>query len=73
LNHRELRKWDPQKSMEIHSECSSWANIRAIQLILGHSSLQSTGVYIHLSTRALLATQSPLDLAPMATTTEPAK
>ncbi len=48
-------------------------NIRAIQLILGHSSLQSTGIYIHLSTRALLATMSPLDLAPTTTAPEPLK
>lgn len=36
-------------------------NLRTLQLLLGHSSLRSTAVYTHVSTRELSAVTSPLD------------
>jgi site-specific recombinase XerD len=36
-------------------------NLRTIQMILGHSSIQSTAVYTHVSTKTLEGVTSPLD------------
>jgi integrase/recombinase XerD len=36
-------------------------NVRTIQLLLGHRSLNSTQIYTHVSNEALLATRSPYD------------
>jgi len=61
-----------EKKLTVHTLRHSFAthlldvgtNIRAIQLLFGHASLGTTQVYTHISMRALLATKSPLDLAP---------
>jgi site-specific recombinase XerD len=42
------------------------ADLRTIQLLLGHSDLRETMIYIHLSQRHLNATASPLDALPLA-------
>ena len=37
------------------------ADLRTIQLLLGHRDLEETTIYLHLSSRHLSATASPLD------------
>jgi site-specific recombinase XerD len=37
------------------------ADLRTIQLLLGHNDLKETSIYLHLSERHLKATTSPLD------------
>jgi site-specific recombinase XerD len=41
------------------------ADLRTIQILLGHSSLKETTIYLHLSKRHLSATPSPLDSLPL--------
>ena len=43
------------------------ADLRTIQLLLGHSDLRETMIYIHLSKRHMGATASPLDALPLTT------
>jgi len=40
------------------------ANIRTIQLLLGHNSLQTTAVYTHVSVKTICEMASPFDLLP---------
>ncbi len=42
------------------------ADLRTIQVLLGHLDLQETTIYLHLSERHLRATDSPLDALPIA-------
>jgi integrase/recombinase XerD len=37
------------------------ADLRTIQMLLGHRDLEETTIYLHLSRRHLSATESPLD------------
>jgi integrase len=39
----------------------SGADLRSIQMMLGHSDLEATTVYLHLSRRHLQATTNPLE------------
>ena len=47
------------------------ADIRTIQLLLGHSDLKATTIYLHLSQRHLRTIQSPLDALPLGTDSSP--
>ncbi|MGH9610356.1 MAG: tyrosine-type recombinase/integrase, partial [Bryobacteraceae bacterium] len=43
------------------------ADLRTIQILLGHRDLEETTIYLHLSKLHLSATASPLDKLPLAT------
>jgi site-specific recombinase XerD len=43
------------------------ADLRTIQMLLGHSNLEETTIYLHLSERHLSATASPLDALTLGT------
>ena len=43
------------------------ADLRTIQILLGHRDLEETTIYLHLSQRHLNATASPLDALPLVT------
>ena len=49
------------------------ADLRSIQLLLGHRDLEETTIYLHLSHRYLNATGSPLDALPLRTIGEAPK
>ena len=44
------------------------ADLRTIQVLLGHRDLEETTIYLHLSQRHLNATASPLDALPLSPT-----
>ena len=46
------------------------ADLRTIQMLLGHRDLEETTIYLHLSRRHLSATGSPLDALTFAATEE---
>jgi integrase/recombinase XerD len=43
------------------------ADLRTIQVLLGHRDLEETTIYLHLSSKHLSATSSPLDALALAT------
>ena len=47
------------------------ADLRTIQMLLGHRDLEETTIYLHLSRCHLSATGSPLDALTFAATEEP--
>jgi len=48
----------------------SGADLRTIQLLLGHSDIKHTTVYLHLSQRHLHAVENPLDSLPISEAAE---
>ena len=46
---------------ELDRDWHAGADLRTIQMLLGHRDLEETTVYLHLSRRHLSATSSPLD------------
>ena len=44
------------------------ADLRVVQILLGHASLEETEIYLHISQQQLIATASPLDSLKLATT-----
>jgi integrase/recombinase XerD len=53
----------------------SGADVRTIQLLLGHADIKHTTVYLHLSQRHLHAVANPLDALPVTdvTTVKPSR
>src|SRR4051812_20193506 len=49
------------------------ADLRTIQLLLGHRDLEETTIYLHLSNLRLSKTASPLDALPLTAATEKAE
>jgi len=47
--------------------CSCNCRIRTIQSMLGHSSIQTTEVYLHVAAHHLQSVRNPLDHLPVAT------
>jgi integrase/recombinase XerD len=47
------------------------ADLRTIQILLGHRDLEETTIYLHLSQQHLNATPSPLDALPLARNGDP--
>jgi integrase/recombinase XerD len=47
------------------------ADLRTIQILLGHRDLEETTIYLHLSQQHLKATPSPLDSLPLARSRDP--
>lgn len=79
--HKARRKAGITKKISVHGLRHSFAthllergvNIRKIQLLLGHRSLQSTQVYTHVARDYLDHTPSPLDVLPDLDSDPPAK
>ena len=55
----------------VHLLESGTADVRSIQLLLGHRSLATTTKYLHIATSKVCATSSPLDLLPRPVPAEP--
>jgi integrase len=54
------------KPVEIAGKLEDGADLRTIQILLGHRDLEETTIYLHLSQQHLNATASPLDSLPLA-------
>ena len=61
-----LCRWEHSRHSYATHLLEGGADLRTIQLLLGHVSLRHTVLYLHLSQRHLQAVANPLDAMPVA-------